>query len=189
MDFELNEDQRMLAQTVADFAKNESPFERFRSARLTPTRSSYYHIGGWLRNNTPPEATVGAIEVGVLDGFAVGDVQVGDVPVLGVTQDLEAVVASRGVDQMILALPLLALTTRNDEVTASKFTPTGEPMCEPRGSVTSTRTMPFLRFDAPSRERTHRRPSAETLTSFTVRASTSTVSMCFMLLGSVTSQK
>jgi alkylation response protein AidB-like acyl-CoA dehydrogenase len=33
MDFELNEDQRMLAQTVADFAKNESPVERFRKLR------------------------------------------------------------------------------------------------------------------------------------------------------------
>ena len=33
MDFELNEDQRMLAQTVADFAKNESPVERFRRLR------------------------------------------------------------------------------------------------------------------------------------------------------------
>ncbi len=33
MDFELNEDQRMLAQTVANFAKNESPVERFRKLR------------------------------------------------------------------------------------------------------------------------------------------------------------
>ena len=33
MDFELDQDQQMLAQTVADFAKNESPVERFRKLR------------------------------------------------------------------------------------------------------------------------------------------------------------
>ena len=33
MDFELNQDQKMLAKTVADFAKNESPVERFRALR------------------------------------------------------------------------------------------------------------------------------------------------------------
>ena len=33
MDFDLNQDQKMLAQTVADFAKNESPVERFRQLR------------------------------------------------------------------------------------------------------------------------------------------------------------
>ena len=33
MDFELDQDQRMLAQTVAGFAKNESPVERFRRLR------------------------------------------------------------------------------------------------------------------------------------------------------------
>ena len=33
MEFELDQDQRMLAQTVADFAKNESPVERFRKLR------------------------------------------------------------------------------------------------------------------------------------------------------------
>ena len=33
MDFDLNQDQRMLAQTVADFAKNESPVARFRTLR------------------------------------------------------------------------------------------------------------------------------------------------------------
>ncbi len=33
MDFDLNQDQRMLAQTVADFAKNESPVARFRKLR------------------------------------------------------------------------------------------------------------------------------------------------------------
>ena len=33
MDFELDQDQRMLAQTVAGFAKNESPVERFRKLR------------------------------------------------------------------------------------------------------------------------------------------------------------
>ncbi len=33
MDFELTEDQRMLAKTVSDFAKNESPVSRFRKLR------------------------------------------------------------------------------------------------------------------------------------------------------------
>jgi len=33
MDFELDQDQQMLAKTVADFAKNESPVERFRELR------------------------------------------------------------------------------------------------------------------------------------------------------------
>jgi alkylation response protein AidB-like acyl-CoA dehydrogenase len=33
MDFELNEDQKMLAETVADFAKKESPVERYRKLR------------------------------------------------------------------------------------------------------------------------------------------------------------
>jgi len=33
MDFELDQDQEMLAKTVADFAKNESPVERFRKLR------------------------------------------------------------------------------------------------------------------------------------------------------------
>jgi alkylation response protein AidB-like acyl-CoA dehydrogenase len=33
MEFELDQDQQMLAQTVADFAKNESPVERFRKLR------------------------------------------------------------------------------------------------------------------------------------------------------------
>lgn len=33
MDFELNQDQRMLAKTVSDFAKNESPASRFRKLR------------------------------------------------------------------------------------------------------------------------------------------------------------
>jgi alkylation response protein AidB-like acyl-CoA dehydrogenase len=33
MDFELDQDQEMLARTVADFAKNESPVERFRKLR------------------------------------------------------------------------------------------------------------------------------------------------------------
>ncbi len=35
MDFELDQDQQMLVQTVADFAKNESPVERFRKLRDT----------------------------------------------------------------------------------------------------------------------------------------------------------
>ena len=33
MDFELDQDQQMLAKTVSDFAKNESPVERFRKLR------------------------------------------------------------------------------------------------------------------------------------------------------------
>ncbi|MCZ6805935.1 MAG: acyl-CoA dehydrogenase family protein, partial [Deltaproteobacteria bacterium] len=33
MDFELDQDQQMLAKTVADFAKNESPVARFRKLR------------------------------------------------------------------------------------------------------------------------------------------------------------
>ena len=33
MDFDLDQDQRMLAKTVAEFAKNESPVERFRRLR------------------------------------------------------------------------------------------------------------------------------------------------------------
>ena len=33
MDFELEQEQQMLAQTVSDFAKNESPVERFRKLR------------------------------------------------------------------------------------------------------------------------------------------------------------
>ncbi|UCF48154.1 MAG: acyl-CoA dehydrogenase family protein, partial [Myxococcales bacterium] len=33
MDFELDQDQQMLAKTVSDFAKNESPVERFRKFR------------------------------------------------------------------------------------------------------------------------------------------------------------
>lgn len=36
MEFELDQDQQMLAQTVADFAKNESPVERFRKLRDDP---------------------------------------------------------------------------------------------------------------------------------------------------------
>ena len=58
-----------------------------------------------------------------------------------------------------------------------------------RGSVTSIRTIPFLRLEAPSRLITHSLPSAETLTSLTVRASTVTVLMSSMFAGSVTSQK
>ena len=58
-----------------------------------------------------------------------------------------------------------------------------------RGSITSTRTMPFLRSEAPSRDSTQMRPSAETLTSLTVRASMVTVEIRSMFAGSVTSQK
>ena len=58
-----------------------------------------------------------------------------------------------------------------------------------RGFVTSTSTIPFLRSDAPSRLSTHSVPSAEILTSLTVRASTFTVAMRSIPSGLVTSQK
>jgi alkylation response protein AidB-like acyl-CoA dehydrogenase len=53
MDFELNEDQQMLAQTVADFAKKESPVERYRKLRdgdLGWDPKVWKHMGelGWL---------------------------------------------------------------------------------------------------------------------------------------------
>jgi alkylation response protein AidB-like acyl-CoA dehydrogenase len=53
MDFELNEDQQMLAQTVADFAKKESPVERYRKLRDGDPgwdRKVWRHMGelGWL---------------------------------------------------------------------------------------------------------------------------------------------
>ena len=50
-------------------------------------------------------------------------------------------------------------------------------------------TNPFFRLEAPSREITPIRPSSETLTSFTLRASTFTVSIIFIFDGSDTSQK
>ena len=56
-----------------------------------------------------------------------------------------------------------------------------------RGFVTSSITIPFLRLDAPSRLRMQSVPSSETFTSFTVLASTCTVSMSSMFRGSVTS--
>ena len=48
------------------------------------------------------------------------------------------------------------------------------PFC---GSLTSRMTRPFFRSDAPSRLITQNFASAETFTSFTVRASTRTVSI------------
>jgi alkylation response protein AidB-like acyl-CoA dehydrogenase len=53
MEFELDQDQQMLAQTVADFAKNESPVERFRKLRDDPVGydpSVWKKMGelGWL---------------------------------------------------------------------------------------------------------------------------------------------
>jgi alkylation response protein AidB-like acyl-CoA dehydrogenase len=53
MDFELNEDQQMLAQTVADFTKKESPVERYRKMRDTDLGwdpKVWKHMGelGWL---------------------------------------------------------------------------------------------------------------------------------------------
>jgi alkylation response protein AidB-like acyl-CoA dehydrogenase len=53
MDFELNEDQQMLAQTVADFTKKESPVERYRKMRdsdLGWDPKVWKHMGelGWL---------------------------------------------------------------------------------------------------------------------------------------------
>ncbi|MFW5877367.1 MAG: acyl-CoA dehydrogenase family protein [Myxococcota bacterium] len=53
MDFDFNEDQQMLAQTVADFAKKESPVERFRKLRdddIGWEPQVWKHMGelGWL---------------------------------------------------------------------------------------------------------------------------------------------
>ncbi|MDH3199867.1 MAG: acyl-CoA dehydrogenase family protein [Myxococcales bacterium] len=53
MDFELDQDQQMLAKTVADFAKNESPVERFRKLRdddVGYDSAVWTHMGelGWL---------------------------------------------------------------------------------------------------------------------------------------------
>jgi alkylation response protein AidB-like acyl-CoA dehydrogenase len=53
MDFELDQDQQMLAQTVADFAKNESPVERFRKLRdddIGYDSAAWQKMGelGWL---------------------------------------------------------------------------------------------------------------------------------------------
>ncbi len=53
MDFELDQDQQMLAKTVADFAKNESPVERFRKLRdddIGYDPATWKHMGelGWL---------------------------------------------------------------------------------------------------------------------------------------------
>ena len=53
MDFELDQDQQMLAKTVADFAKNESPVERFRKLRdddVGYEASVWQRMGelGWL---------------------------------------------------------------------------------------------------------------------------------------------
>lgn len=44
MDFELDQDQQMLAKTVADFSKNESPVERFRKLRDSDIG---YDPGAW----------------------------------------------------------------------------------------------------------------------------------------------
>ena len=60
MDFELNEDQKMLAQTVADFAKNESPVERFRKLRdddIGYDPATWRKMGelGWLGVAFPEE--------------------------------------------------------------------------------------------------------------------------------------
>ena len=56
-------------------------------------------------------------------------------------------------------------------------------------SLTSRITSPFFRLEAPSRLITQNLPSSETFTSFTVRASTRTVSISAIAEGSVTSQK
>ena len=57
------------------------------------------------------------------------------------------------------------------------------------GSETSNITNPFFLLEAPSLDITPIFPSVDTLTSFTFRASTVTVSIIFMFAGSVTSQK
>lgn len=58
MDFELNQDQRMLAKTVRDFAKNESPVSRFRKLRdddVGYDPSVWQKMGelGWLAVSFP----------------------------------------------------------------------------------------------------------------------------------------
>lgn len=64
MDFELDQDQQMLAKTVADFAKNESPVARFRKLRddeVGYDRAAWKHMGelGWL--GVPFPESVGGI--------------------------------------------------------------------------------------------------------------------------------
>ena len=70
MDFELNEDQRMLAQTVAGFAKNESPVERFRKLRdddIGYEPETWRKMGelGWLGVAFPEE--VGGFGGGIVE--------------------------------------------------------------------------------------------------------------------------
>jgi len=60
MDFELDQDQQMLAKTVADFAKNESPVARFRKLRdddVGYDPAVWKHMGelGWLGVAFPEE--------------------------------------------------------------------------------------------------------------------------------------
>jgi len=43
---------------------------RFRTESLAPGRIDYFHIGNWLRENTPPLSTVAAVEVGILGYYA-----------------------------------------------------------------------------------------------------------------------
>ena len=60
MNFDLNEDQRMLAQTAASFAKKESPVARLRKLREDPigySRKVWRQMGefGWLGVMFPEE--------------------------------------------------------------------------------------------------------------------------------------
>ena len=48
----------------------EDPRARFSAERLAPRHNGYYLIARWLRENTPPDATVAATEVGILGYYA-----------------------------------------------------------------------------------------------------------------------
>jgi len=43
---------------------------KFRTENLVPRHVHYYHIGKWLDHNAPPDATVAAVEVGMVGYFA-----------------------------------------------------------------------------------------------------------------------
>jgi arabinofuranosyltransferase len=43
---------------------------RFSAERLAPPRSGYLHLGRWLLDNTPPDCSVGSMEVGILGYYS-----------------------------------------------------------------------------------------------------------------------
>jgi len=70
MDFELDQDQQMLAKTVADFARNESPVERFRKLRdddIGYDPEAWQQMGelGWL--GVPFPESVGGFGGGFIE--------------------------------------------------------------------------------------------------------------------------